>query len=85
MENDDLQQGIAALKAGDVQKAQALLARVVQKDPRSEQGWLWLGYSLSDLKNAFSVIKRCWLLTHTTNMLARHSKRFPQTISPPSG
>src|SRR5574337_2138681 len=38
-----LQEGIAAAQAGDLKTANALLAQVVQRDPKSEQGWLWLG------------------------------------------
>jgi tetratricopeptide (TPR) repeat protein len=43
-----LKQGIAAVKAGDKSKAQALMARLVKADPDSEQGWLILGHCLSD-------------------------------------
>ena len=46
MQNDDmLQAGIAAAKAGDLARANSLLAQVVRADPRSEEGWLWLGRS----------------------------------------
>jgi hypothetical protein len=42
MSKELLQQGIAALKAGRKDEARRLLERVVQENPRSEQGWLWL-------------------------------------------
>ena len=48
MEYDDLQHGIAAFKAGDIQKAQSLFAGIVRRNPKSEPGWLWLGHCLSD-------------------------------------
>jgi pimeloyl-ACP methyl ester carboxylesterase len=38
-----LQAGIAAAKAGDIARASKLLIQVVQTDPNSELGWLWLG------------------------------------------
>lgn len=38
-----LRTGIAAAKAGDIPKASKLLIQVVQTDPNSELGWLWLG------------------------------------------
>jgi len=41
--SDLLQAGIAAVKAGNLAKANAYLAQVVRDDPCSEQGWLWLG------------------------------------------
>ncbi len=48
MSNEDtLRAGIAAAKSGDLARAAALFAEVVQADPLSEQGWLWLGKCLS--------------------------------------
>src|SRR5688572_15383875 len=35
--------GIAAAKAKDIAEASKLLVQVVQTDPNSELGWLWLG------------------------------------------
>ena len=40
--NDHLQRGIDALKAGHKEQARQLLEQVVEKDPWSVQGWLWL-------------------------------------------
>jgi len=37
-----LQQGIAAVKAGDKELAREFLMQVVDLDERNEQGWLWL-------------------------------------------
>jgi len=42
-----LQEGIAAARAGDRARAKSILAAVVQTDPASEQGWLWLGLCLT--------------------------------------
>jgi pimeloyl-ACP methyl ester carboxylesterase len=39
-----LRAGIAAAKAGDLAGASKLLIQVVQADPNSELGWLWLGF-----------------------------------------
>jgi tetratricopeptide (TPR) repeat protein len=40
---DYLAAGIAAAKNGDLARARVLLSWAVQRDPDSEQGWLWLG------------------------------------------
>jgi tetratricopeptide (TPR) repeat protein len=48
MENDDLAKAIAAAKAGDLQQARTILAGIVQANPQSEQGWLWLGHCMKD-------------------------------------
>jgi pimeloyl-ACP methyl ester carboxylesterase len=39
--------GIAAAKSGDLARAAVLFGQVVQADPHSEQGWLWLGFCCS--------------------------------------
>ncbi len=39
-----LRAGIAAVKAGETAHASKLLIQVVQADPNSELGWLWLGF-----------------------------------------
>jgi pimeloyl-ACP methyl ester carboxylesterase len=44
---DILQAGIAAVKSGDRERAAGLLAQVIKADPNSEEGWYWLGLSLS--------------------------------------
>ena len=38
-----LSAGIKAVRAGDLEKASKLFIQVVQTDPHSELGWLWLG------------------------------------------
>jgi hypothetical protein len=43
-----LQQGIAAVRAGQREEARVLLMRVVEADERSEQGWLWLAGVMDD-------------------------------------
>ncbi len=48
MSNEEtFQAGIAAAKSGDIVRAAALFAQVIQADPHSEQGWLWLGLCCS--------------------------------------
>ncbi len=44
---ETFQAGIAAAKSGDLARAAALFGQVVQADPHSEQGWLWLGLCCS--------------------------------------
>lgn len=44
-----LQQGIAAVKAGDKDTGKRLLAQVIKADPRNERAWLWLAYAVDDI------------------------------------
>ena len=53
-----LRAGIAASKAGDVATAAALFSRVVQADPRSAEGWFWLGKSLPQYERQVYCFRR---------------------------
>ncbi len=46
--SNDLQQAIAAIKAGDKKSGQQLLAQVVNADPQNEAAWLWMASTLDD-------------------------------------
>lgn len=53
-----LQQGIAALKAGQGAEAYRLLKQVVRLDPSSEQGWLWLSGAVgTDEQRRFCLLQ----------------------------
>lgn len=43
-----LQAGINAARSGNTEQAQQLLVRLLQIDPKSEEGWYWMGLSLND-------------------------------------
>ena len=45
---NDLQQAIAAIKAGDKKSGQQLLAQVVNADPQNEAAWLWMASTMDD-------------------------------------
>jgi tetratricopeptide (TPR) repeat protein len=46
-----LQQGIAAVKAGERQQARDLLLRVVEQDEKNVAGWLWLSAVVDSLED----------------------------------
>jgi len=48
MNDDDLLNGIAAARAGRRSEARSLLMRVVERDERNEQAWLWLAGVMDD-------------------------------------
>jgi len=50
--------GVAASKAGDKVTAAVLFSRVVQEDPRSVDGWLWLGKSVSQSDEQIYCFRR---------------------------
>jgi hypothetical protein len=48
MVDDLLTEGIAAVKAGETQKARQLLARAIQADPENERAWGWFYHVCQD-------------------------------------
>ena len=48
MIEDHLTLGIEAANKGDLEKARSYLALAVKANPKSEEGWLWLGRCLTD-------------------------------------
>ena len=46
--SNDLQQAIAAIKAGDKETGQQLLMKVIKADPKNEAAWLWMASTLDD-------------------------------------
>jgi pimeloyl-ACP methyl ester carboxylesterase len=70
-----LQAGIAAARAGDINKASKLLIQVVQKDPNSESGWFWLGLCREVPKHREYCFRRV-LAINPQNVDARHQIEF---------
>ena len=48
MAEDHLSLGIEAANKGDLESAKNYFARAVEENPKSEEGWLWLGKCLTD-------------------------------------
>ena len=50
MAEDDLALGIEAAQTGELERAKSYLARAVRQNPKSEEGWLWLGRCLTNVE-----------------------------------
>lgn len=57
-EADLLELAVQALKAGDRQRAQALLSQRLLADPTDDQAWLWLSECLSDVEKKRYCLER---------------------------
>ena len=73
MTNDALlQAAITAARAGDLEEAAILFARLVKEEPSSEQGWLGLGFCFSDKKRREYCFQRV-LAINPNNQPARQA------------
>ncbi len=87
MANDALlQAAITAARAGDLEEAAVLFARLVKEEPASEQGWLGLGFCFSDHKQREYCFKRV-LAINPNNVQARQALGLlesPQSAESPA-
>jgi hypothetical protein len=58
MEQDFLKLGVQAARAGDYKTAQTYFIRVVQANPNSEKGWLYLGRCMTDPEKRITCYQR---------------------------
>ena len=73
MANDALlQAGLTAARAGDLETAAVLFAKLVKEEPSSEQGWLGLGFCFSD-RNKREYCFRRVLAINPNNLQARQA------------
>ena len=55
---DELQQGITALKAGKKSEAEQILKEVARQNPQDVDAWLWLGASVSTPNETLYCLER---------------------------
>jgi membrane protease YdiL (CAAX protease family) len=84
MSDSDLQQATAALNGGHKTEARRLLKKVVQVDPRSERGWLWLSEAVDTnaeqrfcLSRVLSINRRNALARRNLEALGEGAVRSP--------
>jgi ABC-type dipeptide/oligopeptide/nickel transport system permease component len=53
-----LEQGIEAARTGQHERARVLLAQVLQKEPNSDQAWLWLSAAVEDDRQKLYCLRR---------------------------
>lgn len=58
MATRQLKQAISTYKSGEKQKAQKLLARLVQADPNNEEAWFWLAACIENPEQRQYCLKR---------------------------
>lgn len=90
--SDKLQQAITAIKSGQKQVGQQLLARVIQEEPNNEVAWLWMSAVVDEDKRGYCIERA--LKINPNNLQAqaalqklRATDRKPEArepVSPPS-
>lgn len=73
-----LQEGIDAVKHGQVDQAIQLLIQVVNADENNEQGWLWLSYVVDDPQDKITALENA-LTINPNNRVAQQNLTRWQT------
>ncbi len=79
-----VQQGIAAVKAGNKAQARRLLGRAIQEDPRSEQAWLWLSAAVDDDQERLTCLDQVLAINPDNEMARRGAAALRQKIGQPA-
>jgi pimeloyl-ACP methyl ester carboxylesterase len=79
-----LKAGVNALRAGERDKAFALLSRAVKSDPRSADNWFWLGRSASDRKQQIYCFRRALKLDPNYEKARKYLEHLGELRSVPA-
>ena len=72
--DDVLQQAITAIRAGDKQTGEGLLAQIIKANPRNELAWMWLGEAVDEVDRKL----RCY---HRVLAINPHNSQAQQWIT----
>jgi hypothetical protein len=81
MENELLQRGIAAIRAGDKAEARRLLGRAIRQNPRDERAWLWMSGAVDTARDRAACLNKV-LEIDPRNETAQHGLTALQRESP---
>ena len=79
MANRQLKQAISAYKSGEKQKAQKLLAHLVQAQPNNEEAWFWLAACIADPAQRQYCLKRV-LKINPNNVQAKRALKKSEEL-----
>ena len=77
-----LQQAINAIKAGDNETGQQLLAQVIKADPKNEAAWLWMASTLDDPREKKECLQKVLQINPDNEMAKRALAAFERPGEP---
>ena len=80
--SDNLQQAIAAIKAGDKKTGQQLIAQVIKADPKNEAAWLWMASTLDDPQEKKECLQKVLQINPDNEMAKKALAAFERPGEP---
>ncbi len=78
MANTQLEQAIRAYKSGEKQKAQNLLARLVQAEPNNVDAWLWLADCIEKDEQKLYCLRRALKINPNNTLVKQTLKKYDE-------
>jgi hypothetical protein len=81
--SDTLQRAIAAIRSGDNELGERLLADVIRSDPRNETAWLWMSAVIDSDEHRRDCLKRVLAINPNNETARRGLEALKQSAEPP--
>lgn len=79
-----LEQAVAHIQAGELEKGKQLLAGILKRNPRDENAWLWLALSVTDTEQERYCFERVLKLNPQNQSAIEGLRRLDNPVSPPT-
>ena len=80
--NTILEQAIAHIKAGDLEKGKQLLIQVIQQNPREENAWLWMSRCVSGVEQKKECFRRALAINPKNEMTQKALEKLSSPTPP---
>lgn len=78
-----LEQAIAYIRAGEIEKARSLLITVLKQNPGDENAWLWMSRCVTETEQKRYCFEKVLKINPQNQYASRGLRHLTQPVSPP--
>ena len=79
-----LEQAVAHIQAGELEKGKQTLAEILKQNPRDENAWLWLARCVTDPEQVRYCFERILKINPQNQHASEGLRRLNNPVSPPT-
>lgn len=79
-----LEQAVAHIRMGEIDKARSLLIDVLKQNPRDEDAWLWMSRCVTETEQKRYCFEKVLKLNPQNQQAIRSLSRLDKPVSPPT-
>jgi hypothetical protein len=79
-----LEQAVAHIRAGEIEKASPLLIEVLKQNPRDENAWLWMSRCVTEIEQKRYCFEKVLKLNPQNQHAIRSLSYLNRPVSPPT-